>query len=50
VTKFVKNEEFWQFNQNWDRRISSSILPKQDKRRSASSINELYAIAKLIKE
>jgi len=46
MTKFVKNGEFWQFSQNWYRRNSSSILPKQDKKRSTSDINELSEIAR----
>jgi len=37
----VKNGEFGEFNQNWDIRNTSSILPIQDKKRSNSSMNEL---------
>ncbi len=42
--KSVANGELEQFSQNWDRRNSSSILPKQDKKRSTSTMNKLGAM------
>ena len=41
MTKFVKNEEFWQFSQSRDKRNTSSILPKWNKKQSTADINEL---------
>jgi len=46
MTKFVKNEEFWQFSQSRDKRNTSSILPKWNKKQSTADINELSAIVK----
>jgi hypothetical protein len=44
MIKSVKDRESWLFNQSWYIRNTSSILPIQDKKRSTSSMNELYAI------
>ncbi len=41
MTKFFRNEDFWLFSQSWNRRNTSSIIPKQDKKRSTSDMNEL---------
>jgi hypothetical protein len=42
MRKLAKNSEYWLFSQNWKIRNTSSILPIQDKKGSASSMNELY--------
>ncbi len=41
MMELVKNRDFGQFGENWDRRNTSPILPKQDKKRSTSPMNEL---------
>lgn len=40
-----KNRSSWLFSQSLDRRNTSSILQKQNKKRNTSFMNELYEIA-----
>jgi hypothetical protein len=42
--KFVKNLEFWQFDENRDKRSDSDVLPKQHSTRNTLVINYLSAI------
>jgi len=47
MTKSPKSGYLWHFSQSWDRRNTSSIIPKQDKKRSISSMNKLAEIVEL---
>jgi len=39
-----KETRYLAFRQSWNKQNSSSIIPKQDKKRNSSLMNKLYAM------